>query len=68
MQIYHLLDNVRMSAIEREHAKAHMRSAELTIDLVVMAAAKVRLAIAVVTRFVLNLTRRNQISNHQAAH
>ena len=64
---YHLLDNVRLSSIEREHARAHMRSAELTIDFVFMAAAKVRLAIAVVVPFVVNLARRLQISNHQAA-
>jgi hypothetical protein len=67
MQTYDLLDKVQLSAIEREHAKAHMRSAELTIDFVFMAAAKVRLAIAGIARFVINLTHRIQISNHQAA-
>lgn len=67
MQTYHLLDKVRMSAIEREHAQAHMRSAELTIDLVFTAVAKVRVAIALVARSVINLSRRFQISNHQAA-
>ena len=34
MQTYHRLDDVHMSEIDREHAKAHMRSAELTIDFV----------------------------------
>ena len=38
MQTDHLLDNVRMSEVEREHAKAHMRSAELTIDFILMTA------------------------------
>ena len=68
MPTYHLLDNVRMSAIEREHAKAHMQSAELTIDFVLMAAAKGRLAGAWLVRHVMNLARRLQIINHQAAH
>ena len=68
MQTYHLLDNVRMSAIEREHAKAHMRSAELTIDFGFMVAAKARLAVAWVVRLVINLAHRLQITNHEAAH
>ena len=67
MQTYHLLDDVQMSANEREHARAHMQSAELTIDFVFMVAAKVSLAIAVATRFVIDLGRRVYFSDHRAA-
>ena len=42
MNIYHRLDDVQMSAIDREHAKAHMRSAELTIDFVAVVVARTR--------------------------
>ena len=68
MQTYHLLDNVRMSEVEREHAKAHMRSAELTIDFVFMAAAKVCAAGAGLVRLATNLAHRLQLTNHEAAH
>ncbi len=67
MQTYHRLDDVRMSAIDRERAKAHMRSAELTIDFVAAAVAKTRLISAAVGRRVINLARRFRISNRQAA-
>ncbi len=56
-----------MSAIDREHAKAHMRSAELTIDFVAAAVAKMRLIGAALGRLVINLARRIQLSNRQAA-
>ena len=67
MQIYDRLDDVHMNAIDREHAKAHMRSAELTIDFVAAAVAKTRLVSAAVRRRLINLARRIQISNRQAA-
>ncbi len=66
MQIRHCLDDVQMSAIDREHAKAHMRSAEATIDFVVAVVAKVRVVSAAVGRRVINLARRMQISDHPA--
>ena len=66
MQTYHRLDDVHMSAIDREHAKAHMRSAELTIDFVAAAVAKMRLISAALGRRVVNAARRIQISNRQA--
>ncbi len=50
MQIYHRLDEVRMSAIDRERAKAHMRSAEATIDFVVAAVEKARAVSASIRR------------------
>jgi hypothetical protein len=50
MQTYHRLDDVQMSAIDRERAKAHMRSAELTIDIIFTAVEKTRLISAVVRR------------------
>ena len=67
MQIYDRLDDVQMSAIDRELAKAHMRSAEATIDFVAAAVAETRLVSAAVGRRVINLVRRVQISNRQAA-
>ncbi len=42
MSSYHRLDDVCMRAIDREHAKAHMRSAELIIDFVFAAVEKAR--------------------------
>ena len=50
MQTYHRLDDVQMSAIDRERAKAHMRSAELTIDIIFTALEKTRLISAAVRR------------------
>jgi hypothetical protein len=67
MQTYNRLDDVHMSAIDRAHAEAHMRSAELTIDFVFAAVAKVRLVSAAMGRRVVDLARRIQISNRPAA-
>ncbi len=50
MQTYHRLDDVQMSSIDRERAKAHMRSAELTIDIIFAAVEKTRLISATVGR------------------
>ena len=67
MNVYHRLDDVQMSAIDREHAKAHMRSAELTIDFVAAVVARTRLIGAAMGRLVVNLARRIQLSNRRAA-
>ena len=67
MQIYDRLDDVQMSPIDRQHAKAHMRAAEATIDFVAAAVAKTRLVSAAMARRVINLARRIQVSNRQAA-
>ena len=67
MQIYDPLDDVRMSAIDREHAKAHMRSAELTIDFVAATVAKTLLVSAAMRRRLINLARRFPVSKRQAA-
>jgi hypothetical protein len=67
MQTYHRLDDVQMSAIDREHAKAHMQSAELTIDLIFAALAKARLVSAALGRGLSNLVRRIQILDRQPA-
>lgn len=67
MQTYHRLDDVHMSAIEREHAKAHMQNAELTIDFVFAAIAKIRLVSAAVGRGLSNFVRRTQIADRQPA-
>ena len=66
MQIYDRLDAIHMSAIDREHAKAHMRSAELMIDFVVAAVATTRSATAAIGQYLINLARRFQISDRQA--
>ncbi len=60
MQSYHRLDDVQMSAIDREHAKGHMRSAELTIDFVADVVASTRSLIALVERHVMSVARRIQ--------
>ncbi len=60
MQTHHRLDDVQMSAIDREHAKAHMRSAELIIDFVADAVANVHSVIVLVERRVMNVARRIQ--------
>jgi hypothetical protein len=67
MQIYHRLDDIQMSAIDREHAKAHMRSAELTIDFVAAVLAKTRLVSAALRRRVIDLARRIQTASRQTA-
>ena len=59
MQTYHRLDDVQMSAIDREHAKAHMRSAEAIIDFVAHAVANTRFVIALVERYVMDVARRS---------
>ena len=55
-----------MSAIDRDQAKAHMRSAELTIDFVFDAVAKTRSISAALGRRVIDLARRIQVFNRQA--
>ena len=67
MQTYHRLDDVHMSAIDREHAKAHMRSAESAIDFVFDAVANVRQISAALGRFVVAQARRIQIFHRQLA-
>ena len=54
-----------MSAIDREHAKAHMRSAELTIDFVFAVVANVRQFSAALGRFLISQARRIQIFHRQ---
>ncbi len=46
MQAPHPLDSVHMREPDRERAKAHMRSAEFTIELVALGVSKVRSLIA----------------------
>ena len=60
MQIYDRLDDVYMSTIDREHAKAHMRSAEATIDFIAAAVARTRTVGVATGRRVINLARRSQ--------
>ena len=67
MQTYHRLDDVQLSAIDRAHAEAHMRRAELIIDFVFDAVAKTRSVSTAVQRRVINLARRIQISSPQPA-
>ncbi len=67
MQIYDRLDDIRMSAIDRENAKVQMRSAEATIDFVVAAVVKARAVTAEIGRRAVNLARRMQVSDQQAA-
>ena len=66
MQIYDRLDAIDMSAIDREHAKAHMRRAELTIDFVVAAVKTTRLLGAALGQHLISLARRFQISDRRA--
>ena len=66
MQIYDRLDDVQMSAIDRKRAKAHMRSAEATIDFVAAVLAKTRFVSAAVGRRVINLMGRINVFNRQA--
>ncbi len=66
MQTYHRLDDVHMSEIDREHAKAHMRSAELAIDFVFDAVAKTRSVSAALGRRVVDLAQRIHSFNRQA--
>lgn len=67
MQTYHPLDDVQMSAIDREHAKAHMRSAELTIDFVAATVTKTRAVSAALGHRAFNLARRMRVFRRQAA-
>ena len=67
MPTYHRLDEVHMSAVDREHAEAHMRSAELIIDFVFAAVAKFRQVSASLARFVIRQARRIQIFHRQVA-
>ena len=55
MSRYHRLDDVVMSEIDRERAKAHMRSAELTIDFVFAAVDKARLLTTALRRRLMSL-------------
>ena len=48
MQVPHPLDRVHMREHDRERAKAHMQSAEFTIELVALAVTKVRSVVAIV--------------------
>jgi hypothetical protein len=66
MQIYDRLDAIQMSAIDREQAKAHMRSAELTIDFVVAAVKTTRSVSAALGQHLINLARWFQISDRRA--
>ena len=54
MSRYHRLDDVVMSEIDRERAKAHMRSAELTIDFVFAAVEKARLLTTALKRRIMS--------------
>ena len=67
MSNYHRLDDVLMSAIDREHAKAHMRSAELMIDFVFAAVEKFRQFTTAETRRLTALDISPQDSRRQAA-
>lgn len=67
MSSYHRLDDVCMRAIDREHAKAHMRSAELIIDFVFAAVTKARLLTTAATRRLTSLALWPQDSRRQAA-
>ena len=67
MSSYHRLDDVVMSEIDRERAKAHMRSAELTIDFVFAAVEKARLLTTAVRRRLMSLALWAQDSPRQAA-
>lgn len=67
MSNYHRLDDVLMNAIDREHAKAHMRSAELMIDFVFAAVEKFRQFTTAVTRRLTALDISPQDSRRQAA-
>ena len=53
-----LLDQVRMSSIDRERALAHMRSAEATIDFVAAVIATVRSTAAIAVQGAGSLLRR----------
>ena len=67
MNIYHRLDDVQMSALDRERAKANMRNAELTIDFVAAVVTTVRSISAALGRRVVDLARRIQLPKRQAA-
>ena len=65
MPSYHRLDDVHMSAIDREHAKAQMRSAELIIDFLFAVVGKARRLTTAVTRRLTSLTLWPQGSRSQ---
>ena len=62
MNIYDRLDAIHMSAIDREHAKAHMRTAEATIDFVVAAVVTTRSVSAALWEHLINMAGRFQTS------
>ena len=66
MQICDRLDDIHMSAVDREYAKAHMRSAELTIDVVFAAVVTTRSVVAALGQHLINLARRLQVSGREA--
>jgi hypothetical protein len=61
MQVHHPLDDVHMSASERERAKAYMRQAELLADFVVRAFAAMQSLIALTERGARSLARRMKL-------
>ena len=67
MSTYHRLDDIRMSAIDRAHAKAHMQSAEQIVDFVFAAMEKARLFTTAVARRLTSLALWLQDSRRQAA-
>ena len=67
MSTYHRLDDVHMRAIDRDHAKAHMQSAELIIDFVFAAMEKARMFTTAVTRRLSSLALWLQDSRRPAA-
>ena len=67
MSTYDRLDGVCMRQIDREHAKAQMRSAELIIDFVFAAVEKARLFTTAVVRRLTSLALWLQDSRRQAA-
>lgn len=66
MHTDHRLDDIHMSAIDREHAKTQMRRAELIVDFIASAVAGTRLAGAALVRRASTLARRIQLSNRRA--
>jgi len=64
---YHRLDDVHMRAIDREHAKAHMQSAEQIVDFLFAAMEMARLFTTAVARRLTSLALWLQGSRRQAA-
>jgi hypothetical protein len=67
MSTYHRLDDIRMSAIDRAHAKAHMQSAEQIVDFVFAAVTKARVLTTAVTHRLNSLAFRLPYSRRQTA-